>query len=1023
MKPILKFAVNNHRLTLIVVLGLVLYGIFSSWNMPKAENPAIQPPGASVIITYPGASPVDIEELIVKPIEDAINGVGDLQRIVSASGNGYAVVGAQFKMNVSADEKYREMTEKVNAIRSELPEDIASFEIYKWSVDDVRIIEFALVSETASYVELKRQLEKLEDEVRKIDYVANTEIVACPKREIRVSIDLDKMSRMNIPLDRVVGVIRANNMNIPAGKLDIGKKSFNITTSGSFGSIDELTNTVIPLGNGQIIYLDDIAVIEYRYEDTGHTANFNGARAIILTATQQPGTNIFDVKRELDDIVRVFRANLPDEMSLEIAFDQGDSVRDFILGFLMNLIEGVILVGLITWLGIGNRPSAVAMISIPSSIIIAMGFVNLAGFGVQQIQIAGLVVALGLIVDNAIVVTQNINRIIADGDPAKEAAVSATAEVGPSIASGTITTCLAFLPIILMSDMSGDFIRSMPVTVIFTLLASLFLAMSLVPYLSSRWFRPESARKKGIIQRALDNFIQKRYRRAIGFVLRRPWFALGISLLLLLAVLPLAYIMGTSLFPKAGKPQFFINVETPEGANRQATAMAVAHAESLLAEKDYIEHYVANIGGHNPRIYYNAFPKQARPNIGQILVEVKPLRKRDIPTFVSELRDELENYPGANIDVKELEQGYPNDAPIAIHIIGKNLDELKRISAFAEEVFNSTAGVVNVRNPLEASRTDLKVKINSEKAAMLGLTLADIDKAVRFSMAGIRATSLQDDEGNRFDVVVRLPVDDSPTMEDFDRIYVTNSAGTQVPLSQLASIKFQSSPYVIDHYDLNRSNTITADVATGYNVNRATDEIIERFEEYDWPEGYYYRIGGERESQNKAFGGLGRSFAIAIVAIFAVLVYQFKSFRQPFIIFSSIPLAIIGSIIALFLSGNDISFTAMVGLTSLAGIVINNAIILVDFANRRIDGGESIEEALISAGEIRFVPIVLTAATTIGGLLPLTLFGGSMWNPMGWAIIGGLTTSTALTLLVVPVLYKLLTNEGAKIIQGEKAYR
>ncbi len=1015
MKSLPKFAVDNHRLTLMVVLGLVVYGFFAVWNMPKAENPSVQPPGVSVIVRYPGASPSDIEELITKPIEDIIGGVSDLRIVTSTCGNGYAIVGAQFEMNADPDEKYSEISEKVNAKRSELPADLQSIEIYRWSVDDVRIIQLALVSETASYVELQRELEKLEDEIRVIKGIAETEIIACPQREIRVSADLNKMSRMNIPLDRVIAVIQANNMNIPAGRIDIGRRSFNIATSGSYAGIDDLANTPIPLGDAQIVYLKDIAEVEYRFEDLAHTARFNSAKAIFLTATQQPGTNIFDIKRELDGVVEKFRAKLPDDMSLEVAFDQGNSVRDFILGFLMNLVQGVILVGLITWLGIGNRPSAVAMISIPSAIIISMGFVNLAGFGIQQIQIAGLVVALGLIVDNAIVVTQNINRFIADGADPKTSAIDATVEVGPSIASGTITTCLAFLPIIMMSDMAGDFIKSMPGTVIFTLLVSLFLAMTLVPFLASRWFAPESAKKAGHVQKLLDRFIRKRYRKAIRFSLRRPKLIIGVSVAMLIAVLPLAYIMGTSLFPKAGKAQMFINIELPEGSSRAAADKAVSFAEEIIAGKDYVVHHVANVAGHNPRIYYNAFPKQSRPNIGQLLVEVDPARKREIPLFVKELRRDFEDYPGASIEVKELEQGYPNDAPVAIHIIGKNLGELERISFDTEEIFRKTPGVVNVSNPMGGSRTDIKVRINREKAAMLGLTLAEVDKAVRFSMAGIRATSIRDEEGELRDVVIRLPADGTPTMADFERIYISNPEGTMIPLSQLASVEFEAGPYVINHYDFKRSVTITADVATGYNVNRATEAIVEELERYDWPDGFHYNIGGEMESQNRAFGGLGRSFTIAVLAIFAVLVYQFKSFRQPFIIFSTIPLAIVGSIIALFLSGNNISFTAMIGLTSLAGIVINNAIILVDFANRRRAEGDSTEEALISAGEIRFVPIVLTAATTIGGLLPLTLFGGLMWNPMGWAIIGGLITSTALTLLVVPVLYKLLSRDITEV--------
>jgi len=1013
MKSIPKFAVDNHYLTLMVILGLVLYGFFAILKMPKAENPAIQPPGVSIIILYPGASPSDMEELVTEPLEKAINGLTELLTISSVSGNSYAAIAVEFELSSDVAEKFREVTEKINAIRPELPPELGGIEVIRWSVDDVNIIELALVSETASYRELHDHLEILKDDITKVEGIRETEIFACPEREVRVSVDLEKMATMKIPLDRIIGVIQASNANIPGGKVDIGRKSYNIKTSGSFETIDDLKNTVIPLDGGEIVYLHDIAEVEFRDEESGHEARFNGKKAILLTANQKSGTNIFHIKRRLDKVISDFESKLPSNMKLHYAFDQGQGVRRFILGFFLNLLEGVLLVGFITWIGIGNRPSAVAMISIPASIVIAMGFVDLAGFGIQQVQVAGLVVALGLIVDNAIVVTQNINRFIANGHSPKAAAVDATVQVGPSIASGTITTCLAFLPIILMSNISGDFIRSMPITVIFTLLASLFCAMTLVPYLASKWFKPESARKRGVVQKALYSFIETRYRIIITTVLRRPWATLGIALLLFLATLPLIYVMGTSLFPKADVSLIFVNVTLPDGSSREGTEDAIAYVENILAEKDYIDHYVANIGGHNPRIYYNAFPKQARANIGQVFVEIEMRHSRRIPEIVAELRADLADYPGARIDVKELEQGHPNEAAVAIQVIGKNMDELKRISGDVEAMFRSTPGVVNIENSMSGARTDIKININREKAGMLGITPFDIDKAIRVSMAGIKASTFRDAEGRQYDIIVRLPVTGTARIEDFDRIYITNPLGNQFPLAHLATIEYTSSPLLIDHYDLGRSNTVLSDVETGFNVNRVTSSVIEKLDRYDWPDGYYYHISGQREEQTRAFGGLGRSFAIMIIAIFAVLVYQFKSIRQPIIIFSAIPLAIIGSLIALFLSGNDLSFTAMVGLASLAGIVINNAIILVDFANTRRAEGASVTEALISAGEVRFVPIILTAATTIGGLLPLTLFGGYMWNPMGWAIIGGLLTSTALTLLVVPVLYKLLAKENS----------
>jgi len=1005
-----KISVENHHFTIIVVVLLIIFGLFAIFSMPKSENPAIEPPGTSIIVLYPGATPEDMEELVTIPLEEEINAIAEINELTSTSGNSFSNIVIDFDFGVDIDEKYTNITEKINNIKNELPQNISSIDIIKHEISNVYVLELALVSETAAFKNMEKELEKLEFEIEKIHGIREVDIKACPEQQVRVSIDLEKMARLSIPLERVIGLIQSTNTNIPGGSIDIGGKSFNINTSGSYESLEDIKNTIIPVGAGQIIYLKDIATIDYDYKDINYLARFNGQRAILLVANQKEGTNLFQIIKDIKQTIHEFEKDLPDDMSLHYAFNQAESVSDFIFSFLLNLLEGILLVGFIVWLGIGNRPAVIVMLSIPISICIAMGFMNLNGYGIQQMTIAGLVIVLGILVDNAIVVTQNVNRFLLEGHDPKSASIGGATQIAAAIASGTITTCIAFMPILLMKDIAGEYVRSMPVIVIYTLLISLFLALTFTPYLSSIFLRKESAGRISFLQKFLQRMIETTYRNTLKKALQKPKRVLFISLVIFLASLTLVPMIGVSMFPKSDKPMFFIDISTPDGTNLQKTDTTVRIIENSLLNKKYIKHFVSNIGGDNPRIYYNTIPQQSKPHVAQIFVQLKKSYSNDIPKIIQELMDEFAVLPGAKVEIKQLEQAYPNEAPIAMKIIGKDMRKLEEMSRDVEKTFKSTPGLINIENPLDSDKTDLKVTINREKVAMLGLTLADVDRTIRICLAGMSVSTFRNPEGDQFDIVVRLPVHESPRMTDFDKVYITSASGAQVPLKQVAAIEFDSSPQNIHHYMLERSNTVMADVIQGQSVDKKTSEIINRLENYDWPPGYYFKVSGEKESQGKAFGGLGNNFIIALIGIFAVLVFQFKSFRQPFIIFSSIPLAVIGSIVALLVTGNTFSFTAMIGLTSLAGIVINNAIILVDYANELRRDGYDLVAAVQMSGETRFVPIVLTAATTICGLLPLTLFGGPMWAAMGWAIIGGLATSTFLTLVVVPVLYKVFTK-------------
>lgn len=1007
-----EFAITNYQFTIILILLLVISGLVSLITMPRSEDPQVTPNGTSVVIIYPGASPADMEELVVDPIEEKLNELDDIKRIESLSADSLALTEVEFHAGVDMDETYSKLVQKVNSIRSQLPEEITDFNIHRWVMSDfVIILQVALISDTASFRLLDDEAERLKKKLEKVFGVKKVKKWAIPEQEVRVSLDLEKLSQKHISMNQVITAIQASNYNIPGGNIDVAGKRFNIKTSGSYESLDEIRNTIVHAYGEKVVFLKDIADVFFDYEDNVYLARSNGKRCVFVTVNQKEGTNIFEVMGSIKQIIETFREKLPSSISLYTVFDQSESVSYRINRFFSNLLQGLILVGIIVLFALGLRASAIVILAIPISILISLGFVDMSGYGMQQMSIAGFVIALGLLVDNAIVVIENISRFMRMGHANKTAAVKGTAQIGGAVMSSTATTVLAFLPIAMMGYTTGDYIRSMPMTVIYTLMASLLIALTLTPFLSSRFLKVGKNHEDTKIRKLLDYLIKKTYRPTLNLALTRPKLTVLLVFCVFLFSLFLFRFVGISFFPKAEKPQLIINIDTPEGSSIKKTDEAARYVEGVLESRDEIKKYATNIGHGNPQIHYNVESEELNVTHAQIFIELTHFDFKKVRKLMFDLRKEFKNYPGANIELKEIEQGPPVEAPIAIKILGENMDNLIEIARDVENIFLSTPGTVNVNNPQKSSIINLHVDINRAKAGMLGIPMVEIDRTVRASIAGMLVSRYRDKEGKEYNIVVRLPLQEKPKPEDLYRIYVTSMSGAHIPLNQIASIAFKSNPKQINHYNFDRTVTLTSDVETGYSTDKVTRAIISRLDQYKWPKGYEYYVAGEMESQQESFGGMGKAIIIALIAIFAVLVLQFKSFSQPLIVFVAIPLAMIGSIFALLITGNTFSFTAFIGLTSLVGIVVNNSIILVDYTNKLRATGEKIVDALKEAGETRFVPIILTTATTIGGLLPLTLRGGTMWGPMGWTIIGGLVVSTFLTLIVGPVLYRLLASK------------
>ena len=1002
-----KIAIQNYQFTLVVVLLVLLVGVVTFIKMPRSEDPQNEMPGTAINVIYPGATPEDIEKLVIDPIEESLNELDDVKKITSKAADSYALISIEFTSDSDPEDKYRKVIEKMNSVEKDLPSDIYKIEKTKFTVMDVSILQLALVSESAPFHELEDRAEALKDIIEKAQGVRKVDILAVPERQVRINLDFARLAQMGIALNQVVASLQSYNDNIPGGSLEVGMKKMNIVTSGQFENLDEISNTVIKTSGAHVIRLKDVAEIDLQEEDDKYLARYNGQRAIYVNVLQKKGTNIYDIDRFLQPRIAQFAEDLSSEITLETVLNQAEGVRNRVGDFFMNFAQGILLVGLFILIAVGIRASLVVMLAIPVSVLIGLTLLDLSGFGLQQMSIAGLIIALGLLVDNSIAVVENIYRYLEKGLSKKDAAIKGAGELGWALVSSTITTVLAFIPMIAIGGPTGDFIRSLAVIVVYTLIGSLVIALTFTPYLSS-FILKQKKQSRG--KKVMDAILNRYYHSSIYAALRKPWVTLSIATVVFLGSLGLFGSIGVSFFPKAEKPQFVVNINTPEGSSINKTDAVVRYVEGVLQEQSEVSHIASNVGHGNPQVYYNLQPKRFDQTHGQIFVTLNQYDRLESERLVNELREQFERFPGASIEIKEFIQGPPVEAPIAIKVIGNNLDILKEVSGDVASIIASKRGVVNVDNPLRMPKTDFKVNINKYKASMLGVSIRDVDLAVRTNISGMNVGSYRDDEGEEFDMIVRLPKGQDASFADFQFVHLTSANGAQIPLEQVANVEFKSSLKEISHYNLDRQNTITADVKEIGEVTAITRSIIEELDQYSFPKGFGYSVGGQLESQEESFGNMGKVLIISLIGIFAVLVLQFKSFTQPLIIYSAIPLAVTGAFISLFITGHSFSFMAFVGLTSLVGIVVNDSIILVDFINKLRADGKAKLEAIVEASKTRFMPIILTTITTIGGLLPLTLKGGDMWAPMGWAIIGGLLFSTLLCLIIVPVLYKLFSK-------------
>lgn len=1011
MQKFSVFFVKQWQFTLVLFAMLIALGFYSVTSIPRSEDPQFPMPVMLIKAILPGADPVDMERLIADPIEDALDALDDVKDIRSTSQNGVTVIAVEFTWDSDPAKKYDDVLREVNALRGSLPRGLSRLEVERLRTIDASIVQIALQSDTLAWPVFEELCRNLKDELDRVPGVESAQCWGIPKTELRVAADLAKLSQLNIPLSQIANAVSESGRNIPPGAVHSGDRRFNISASGGFSSLESVGDTVVLAANGKTVRVSDLAKVTWSSDEADHLTRINGKRAAFLTVTQKNGEDVFDVRERVWAALDDFERRLPEGVAMLRPFDQSKSVETRLNHLFFDFAIALGLV-LLTLLPLGFRASLIVMISVPLSLSIGVSLLLFNGYSLNQLSIAGFVLALGLLVDDSIVVTENIARHLRSGVPRRRAAMDATSQITVAVLGCTVALVLAFLPLLFLPEGAGKFTRSLPASILFTVAASLFVALTIIPFLASRILSEREGPEGNRVLQSVQWLIRSFYNPILHHALLRPWQTLAITAGIVLLSLPLIPIIGFSLFPPASSPYFLVQIEMPDGTALSKTNNVLNQVEAVLARTPGVKWYLSNLGHGNPQVYYNVRSHESAANFAEVFVSLGKWEDRSGNELLRSLRKQLRSIPGAQIFVREFANGPPIEAPIAVRISGADISTLRELASDVARRMETVAGVRDVLNPVRLLRTDLDLGIDANKAAALGVPAGAIDQTIRIALEGQVLSEFRSGNSRTFDIVLRLPVTERNDLDALSLIYLPTSSGGSIPLGLVTSPAFKGGPSRIDRYGRQRVVTVTAQVQKGFVTSKVTQDVMTRLSDVKLPPGYAFSSGGEAEAQRRSFGGLWVAMVLALLAILAALVLEFRSFKATAVVAAVIPLGILGGVFALWLTGYTLSFTAVIGFIALVGIEIKNSILLVDFTVQLQRKGVRLRQAIEQAGEIRFLPVLLTSATAIGGLLPLALEGSGLYSPLAIVIIGGLITSTLLSRIVTPVMYLLLAPRG-----------
>ena len=1009
---IAEFAIRRWQLTLVLFTLLCALGFSAFQQVPRSVDPHFSMPVVSIVALQPGADAAEIEQTITKPIEELVQGLEDVQSVVSSSSDGNAVIRAEFDWSGNPDQYFNDAVREVTAIRNQLPADLQGLQFEKVRTTNASILQIALLSDTASWYRMEKYARDVSEALGRDKEVRQAEIYGLPQPEISVAINSGRLAELRLPASVVVDAIRVGGAYVPAGAVISGARRFNVETGGAFRDLEKIRNLPIRSNDGSIIRVGDVADVRISAAEQRVKVSHNGKRAVFITANQKQGTDATKLRNRLVKELAQQQKLLPPDIQAVVQFDQSKDIRKRLDELARDFAIALFLV-LITLLPLGWRASVIVMISIPLSIASGLLAISAYGFNLSQFVVAGFILTLGLLVDDSIVVVENIARHLRMGKSRNDAAIDGTKEITMAVLGSTGVLVFAFLPLFFLPEGAGKFIQSFIGTIVATITASMIVSLTIVPFLASRILKGDEPEEGSPLLQWLMRKIDRFYHPMLHWALDRPRRSVWGALIGTCAAFSLVPILGFSLFPNADTSYFRVMVEAEQGASIAETGRIVAQVSTVLKTEPAIKVRAENVGAYNPPVFYNAFQRGENPTHGEVIAIMDAWEGTKSQAMVDRLRKKLDQISGARIKLMLFQNGPPINAPVEFRVYGPDQDELKRLAGQMEQVLREIPGTRDINNPVAFDKVDLDIQVDDAKAALLDVPAGAARRAIRLALSGERAGTYRDTEGDSYPVVVRLPLAETQPVSALEAIYVSNRSGQAVQLAEISNPTLESTPSAIYRYNLQRYVGVTAQINDGVVVSKVNVDAKKRMDQIPLKPGYSIVVGGEAEKINDTFAGFGPVVVIALFSIFAILVAEFGRFKEALVVAGVIPLGTFGGFIALLITGNNLSFLAIIGFIALVGIEIKNSILLVDFTTQLRQRGLGLREAIEKAGEVRFLPVLLTSVTAIGGLMPLALFGGSLYSPLAIVLIGGLISSTLLSRIVTPAMYLLVVRGDA----------
>jgi hydrophobic/amphiphilic exporter-1 (mainly G- bacteria), HAE1 family len=1009
-----EVAIRRPAFMTMIFVALAVLGIFGYSGMGVDLLPKMDWPFVSIVTIYPGAGPKEVESLVSKPIEEAVSGVNKLDNVRSYSYEGVSVVLAQFNFSAAVDQVTNDVQRVVEQARSKLPDDAKAPRISKADMNAFPILRVSLTGQMQPRDLYQFTKDRIKPRLEQVDGVSAVTIVGGQEREIRVEVDNRRLNAYGISILQVAQAMGRENLDFPTGKIDEQVNQYIVRLAGKFKSLDEIRNTVVGGTASGVVYLKDIARVVDGTRETFTLSRLNGENSIALTIQKQSDANSVKTSDRLHQAMAALEAENGGRIGFTVAQDITDFTRNSLTEVQRDLFLAILMVAIVLFFFLHNaRNSFIVLLSIPTSLITTFFFMYLFGYTLNLVSLMALALVIGILVDDSIVVLENIHRHLEHGEEPEKAAVEGRSEIGFAAVAITLVDVVVFLPISLVGGMVGRIFSEFGITIVVSTLLSLFVSFTLTPMLAAKWSRLVRQTGETAVGRLILRFegMQDRvgdaYRRLLAWALDHRKTVVAVSgglLVCSLALVPLGLI-GTEFMTDSDRGEFAVNLDMPLGTTMEKTDQAIARVEKIVAGMPEVERYLATIGKQQTQ-WRNA----EQSNVGQVQVKLTDKRKRSrsTQTVMLAIKEQAGVIPGLKTSFNTISMwGAANTAPVQIEVIGPNLADVVRFSETVSGIVAVTRGAADVTTSWEEGKPEVKIEVDREKTARMGLTLAEVGLAARTAIEGDIPTKYQEGD-TEYDLRVVLERTGRVKAQDVGAITLVNRFGQPVQLRQVANITFGKGPSEIQRKDRERLVTVAANLSGEVPLGQVTAAIEQAIGAAGIPAGIQVFYGGDAENMRDMFSDMTIALSMAILFVYIIMVSLFESYIHPFTIMFSLPVAMVGALAGLALTGTALNMFSMIGIIMLMGLVTKNAILLVDFTNTLRSRGLTMHDALLESGKTRLRPIVMTTATMVFGMMPLALAlgaGSEMRQGMAIVVIGGLISSTLLTLVLIPVIY------------------